>query len=91
MSPQISPKRVISETPKWLNMSIRFQAASKGWLVRGLMKLMKMSVGYIEDEEPQARPRAAFWSTGGISPVELIAAVGILAIMVGIMAGAMAR
>jgi hypothetical protein len=68
-------------------MSIRFQAASKGWLVRGLMK---MSVGYIQNEEPQARPRAAFWSTGGISPVELMAAVGILAIMVGIMAGTMA-
>lgn len=49
-----------------------------------------MSVGYIQNEEPQARPRAAFWSTGGISPVELMAAVGILAIMVGIMAGTMA-
>jgi hypothetical protein len=71
-------------------MSIRFQAASKDRLVRGLMKLMNMRVGYLKDEVLPARPRAAFWSTGGISPVELIAAVGILAIMVGIMAGTMA-
>jgi hypothetical protein len=69
-------------------MSIRFQAASKGWLVRGMMK---MRVGYVNDKALPARPRAAFWSTGGISPVELMAAVGILAIMVGIMAGTMAR
>ncbi|MCH2504628.1 MAG: hypothetical protein MK125_03555 [Dehalococcoidia bacterium] len=51
---------------------------------------MKMRVGYVKDEVPQVWPRAAFWSTGGISPVELMAAVGILAIMVGIMAGTMA-
>ncbi|MCS5657739.1 MAG: hypothetical protein NZ762_04680 [Dehalococcoidia bacterium] len=49
-----------------------------------------MRVGYVKDEVPQVWPRAAFLSTGGISPVELMAAVGILAIMVGIMAGTMA-
>ena len=37
-----------------------------------------MRVGYVMDEVPQVWPRAAFWSTGGISPIELMAAVGIL-------------
>ena len=66
----------------------RFQAAPHDWLVRGLMK---MRIGYSEDDFPQAQRRISFWSTGGISPVELLAAVGILAIMVGIMAGTMVQ
>ncbi len=41
------------------------------------------------DKIPQVQRRFSFWSTGGISPVEMFAAVGILAIMVGIMAGSM--
>jgi hypothetical protein len=73
----------------WAQDSLcRFQAASQGWLVRGLMK---MRVGYSNDESSQAQRRVSFWSTGGISPVELLAAVGILVIMVGIMAGTMLR
>ena len=50
-----------------------------------------MRVGYSKDDFPQEQRRVSFWSTGGVSPVELLAAVGILAIMVGIMAGTMAR
>lgn len=49
-----------------------------------------MRVGYNKDEFPRKQRPVSFWSTGGISPVELLAAVGILAIMVGIMAGTVA-
>lgn len=48
-----------------------------------------MRVGLVRDDAQPARPRVSFWSLGRISPVELLAAVGILAIMVGIMAGTM--
>ena len=33
-----------------------------------------MGVGYVKDELPQVWPRAALWSTGGMSSVELMAA-----------------
>ena len=48
-----------------------------------------MRVGLERDDARPARPQVGFWSLGRISPVELLAAVGILAIMVGIMAGTM--
>ena len=49
--------------------------------------LMDMRVGLERDDARPDPPRVAFWSLGRITPVELMAAVGILAIMVGIMAG----
>lgn len=49
-----------------------------------------MRVGYIKDEIPQARPRVEFWSRGKISVIELLSVVGILAILVGIVAGTIA-
>ncbi len=51
--------------------------------------LMDMRVGLERDDARPDPPRIAFWSLGRISLVELLAAVGILAIMAGIMAGAM--
>ena len=55
-------------------------------MMRGLMD---MRVGLERDDARPAPPRVAFWSLGRITPVELMAAVGILTIMVGIMAGTM--
>jgi len=51
--------------------------------------LMDMRVGLGPDDARPAPPRIAFWSLGRITPVELLAAVGILEIMVGIMAATM--
>ena len=50
-----------------------------------------MRVGYIKDKVPQAPPRAEFWSLGKISVIELLSVMGILAILVGIVAGTIAR
>ena len=50
-----------------------------------------MRVGYIKDEVPQGQPRVEFWSLGKISVIELFSVVGILAILVGIVAGTIAR
>ena len=50
-----------------------------------------MRVGDMENEVPQAMPRTGFWSLGKISVIELMAVVGILAILVGIVAGTIAR
>ena len=48
-----------------------------------------MRVGNTKDDVPQvARP--GFWSLGKISIVEVMAVVGILAILVGIVAGTIA-
>ena len=46
-----------------------------------------MRVGYFKDEIPAAPPRVAFWSLGKIGVVGLMSVVGILAILVGIVAG----
>ena len=50
-----------------------------------------MRVGHIEDETTQAHPRPGFWSLGKIGVIELMSVVGILAILVGIVAGTIAR
>ena len=44
-----------------------------------------MRVGAIEDEAPPKQ--ISFWSLGRMSTIEVIAVVGILAIMVGIAVG----
>ena len=49
-----------------------------------------MRVGNIKDEVPQITPRTRFWSLGKISVIELMAVVGILAILVVIAAGTIA-
>ena len=46
-----------------------------------------MRVGYFKDEIPAAPPRVEFWDLGKIGVVELMSFVGILAILVGIVAG----
>jgi hypothetical protein len=51
--------------------------------------LRDMRVGLERDDARPAPPRFAFWSLGRITPVELMATVGILAMMVGIMVGTM--
>ena len=50
---------------------------------------MDMRVGFEKDDARPDPPRVAFWSLGRITLVELLAAVGILAIMAGIMVGTM--
>ena len=52
---------------------------------------MIMRVGYIEDETQQPPPQPGFWSLGKISVIELMSVVGILAILVGIVAGTIAK
>jgi len=49
-----------------------------------------MRVGNTKDDVPQARPPPGFWSLGKISIVEVMSVVGILAILVGIVAGTIA-
>ena len=51
---------------------------------------MYMRVGNTKDDVPQAQPGPGFWSLGKISIVEVMAVVGILAILVGIVAGTIA-
>lgn len=53
--------------------------------------LMIMRVGYTEDETPQPLPQPRFWSLGKIGVIELMSVVGILAILVVIVAGTIAR
>tara|TARA_B100001971_G_scaffold177253_1_gene171582 strand:- start:220 stop:378 length:159 start_codon:yes stop_codon:yes gene_type:complete len=48
---------------------------------------MDIRVGHFNDEIPAAPPRVEFWSLGKISVIELMSVVGILAILVGIVAG----
>ena len=48
---------------------------------------MDMKVGYFKDEIPAEPPRVDFWSLGKIGVIELMSVVGILAILVGIVAG----
>ncbi len=52
--------------------------------------LMIMTVGSIEDETQQPHRQPRFWSLGKIGVIELISVVGILAILVGIVAGTIA-
>jgi hypothetical protein len=51
---------------------------------------MDMRVGHFNDEIPATPPRVEFWSLGKISVIELMSVVGILAILVGIVAGTIA-
>ena len=53
--------------------------------------LMIMTVESIKDETQQPHPQPRFWSLGKIGVIELISVVGILAILVGIVAGTIAR
>ena len=46
-----------------------------------------MRVGYFKDEIPAAPPLVKFWRLGKTGVVELMSVVGILAILVGIVAG----
>ena len=48
---------------------------------------MDMRVGYFKDAFPAAPPRVEFWDLGKSGVVELMSCVGILAILVGIVAG----
>ncbi len=52
---------------------------------------MIMRVWSIEDETQQPHPQPGFWSLGKIGVIELLSVVGILAILVGIAAGTIAR
>lgn len=49
-----------------------------------------MRVGKIREDVPQAPPRPGFWSLGKMSVIEVMAVVGILAILVGIVAATIA-
>ena len=50
-----------------------------------------MRVGSIEDRTRQPLPQPGFWSLGKIGVIELMSVVGILVILVGIVAGTIAR
>ena len=50
-----------------------------------------MRIGYIKDETSQPHPQPGFWSLGKIGVIELMSVVGILGILVGIVAGTIAR
>ena len=58
--------------------------------IRADRGLMDMRVGHFNDDIPAAPPRVEFWSLGKISVIELMSVVGILAILVGIVAGTIA-
>ena len=64
-------------------------ATTKDWLARGLMYMMG---GFMKNDVPPTMPRAAFRYLRRVSIIELMAAVGIVAIvaiLVGIVAGTM--
>ena len=50
-----------------------------------------MRVGSIEVKTRQPLPQPGFWSLGKIGVIELMSVVGILVILVGIVAGTIAR
>ena len=66
--------------------SVDSKLLRKDWLARGLMY---MRVGFIKDAVTPKLPRAAFRYLRRVSMIELMAAVGIVAILVGIVAGTM--
>ena len=88
LSTLLSPQRVMS--------GILRRSKISGWIpglkeIQAYRGLVIMMVGHIEDETLQALPRPGFWSLGKIGVIELMSVVGILAILVGIVAGTIAR